>query len=118
MDYPVIGTKVKFCRQNVQTHEVETGSGTVLAICMDQNKRLVAHIQPDFPEGTEQPSKFNVDLNCLNPTDEFIQKFTDVTAEIKRLTDEGNEKVKQIVADYEGIISGKYTEILGSPVEF
>lgn len=115
--YPKIGSKVDFVRQNLQSQDVERGSGMILAVCLDATKRLVVHVAPDHPEGTDQPQNFNVDISCLNPTDEFIKKFSDKLEEIKSVSSEGNGKVEAIVSEYNNRVTEIYTELLGQPVE-
>lgn len=116
--YPELGSKVRYCRQNLADKSVEVGSGRVLGLGMDINKRLNAFIEPEYPEGTDKPSKFNVPLASLEPSDEYIERFKKAVEEIDALAVEGNGKAQAIVSEWNDKVSAVYETILGAPVEF
>ena len=118
-EYPAIGSKVSFIRQDHNLNVV-AGTGMILAICMDAEKRLCAHIQPDnmIPDAdAERPAKINVDLACLNPSPEFVELFNKRSEEVKALTAEGNGKARDIVAEYNQRIDAIKNDLLGSAIE-
>lgn len=112
--YPPLGTKVTYVRQDPQG-QVLQGEAVVLAICLDQEKRVMAHIKHNA-EG--EGFAFNVDLNCLNPSEEFVEKFKDVTNRVRLLQGAANEEIQAKVADGNRRIADEYSTILGHPVNF
>jgi hypothetical protein len=110
--YPTIGTVVNFVRTNT-LEAPEVGKGTVFGFGLDPNKRIMAHIEL---LGTTE--RVNVDLNCLEPTEEFIAAYAQTIKEIKSLSNEGNEKVKVLVEDYNKRVDNLYSKVLGEPIIF
>lgn len=113
--YPAIGQRVAYVRQNPSTGEILTGFGLVLAIHLDAVKRVMAHLSEKNAEGHEE--KFNVDLTCLEPTEEFIIRFTEVTNKVKEISSEGNKQVISVVSDFNKKVEDVYSGILGEPIE-
>lgn len=115
--YPKIGTRAKYIRVNPQTKEFEEGSSLILAICLDPQKRIMAHMQGiPLPDGNT--GNFNVDLNCLEPSDDFKAKFKAVKDRVEATSQEGNGKIAALVAEYNQAVENAYTSVLGEPVEF
>lgn len=112
-NYPIIGTKVTYIRQN-QLGEAERGSGTVLGIGLDANKRITAHLELD----NDKKDKVNVDTACLNPSEDFIQDFAIAIKKIEVITKEGNSKVQELVELYNKQVEKCYDNVLGKPVVF
>lgn len=112
--YPAIGQKVEYVRQGADG-EIETGKARILALTLDPDKRLVAHLDKEAMEGSE---KFNVDVGCLNPSNGFIERFTAATKMVLELSGEGNGKVQEIVAEYNEKVNQAYTGVLGKPLIF
>lgn len=113
-EYPKIGSVVGYVRTD-QKGETEVGFGRVLAICMDEGKRLMVHLDPEAVEGGQ---KFNVDMSCLNPSPEFVEKFTLAIDAVKEISEEGNAKVQALVTIYNDRVDFVRNEIFGSPVDF
>lgn len=116
MTYPELGTKVSYVRQNHQG-EILTGQATVMAICVDGEKRLTAHLKDTSPQEEPKPG-FNVPLTCLNPTKEFIEKFTEEMGKVEALVKEASDMNQEIVKKYNAEIAVLYTGILGEPLVF
>lgn len=118
MTYPELGTKVSYVRQNPQG-EILTGNATVMAICMDGEKRLTAHLKDTSPQEGEEPKpRFNVPLTCLNPSPDFIEKFAHEMKKVEALVKEATDKNQEIVKKYNAEIAELYTGILGEPLVF
>lgn len=109
--YPEIGKKAQYTRQkrNGDNVEIVEGIGTILAICLDPGKRLMAHMR----DGADV---FNVDLNCLNADEDFKAKFRAVTAEVEALRVEGNAAAQAVIDDYNARVEKAYDAILGVPL--
>lgn len=112
--YPRLGSKVSFVRGNPHTNEIEHGTGLVMAICLDTALRPMAHIEALKSDG--EKDRFNVDLLCVNPSDEQVEKYTATVNAVKALQSEGNDKVASMVAEYNGRVSDAYTGVVGDPV--
>lgn len=106
-----IGTKVTYIRQN-SLEAPETGSGTILGYALDPNKRQLAHLETH----TDNKEKINVDVACLNPSGEYIEKYADAIKDIKELSEEGNGKVAEIVAKYNKAVDEVFETFLSEPV--
>ena len=114
--YPKIGTKVKYIQHVGKTGEFIHSEGIIHAITMDPSMRLMAHLDIVNKEG--QSVKTNVDLRCLNPSDEFIEDFKKLTADILKISKEGNDIVKKTVELYNTRVAKAHDGILGKPVVF
>lgn len=79
---------------------------------MDGNRRVMAHLKDPNIE-----TAFNVDLSCLNPSEQFVDQFTALTATVKSVGDEGNAKAQEVIKDYNKRIDELYSSVLGKPVE-
>lgn len=120
--YPCLGTVVNYVRQN-NAGEIEQGSGRILAVCLDASKRTMVHLDTETSitdlQGNVIPNpKFNVDILCLNPTPEFVKKFTEATQAVQAISGKGNKLVQEVVEDYNGRVELLYDGILGAPIEF
>ena len=115
--YPQMGSTIKYIRQNVNS-EIETGSGVVVGLALDPNKRLIVHIEKPLITPGAPADRINVDLLGLNPTRDYIELYTNKMKEIKTLSNEGNDKMKRIMDQYNGLVEDLYSTILGQPIEF
>lgn len=112
--YPKIGQRVDYVRQT-SDGGVQTGTARILALTIDPNKRLMAHLDTEKAEGSE---KFNVHVTCLNPSAEFIDQFTKVMNDVTALSTEGNGKVSEVVAEYNQRVDVLQAEVLGEAISF
>lgn len=117
--YPTIGQKLSFIRQNLNNKEnpIHQGVGIVCALSMDTHKRLVATMLTMKDNGSGESEKVNVDLQCLNPSEEFVANFAATTQAVQNLQSEGNGKAAEVVAEYNQLIQSAYSGVLGEPVE-
>lgn len=116
--YPQIGAQVQYVRQNAAGETVR-GTAMVLAVCLDHGRRLMAHVVGDVvqPDGSVAEQKFNVDISCLNPSDDFVKRFSETTMAVRELSAEGNRLAQEIVAQYNEKVEELYSGLLGVPVE-
>lgn len=113
--YPKIGSKQSYVRLCTKSKSAMTGEGHVKNIFLDPDKRLNVQLEVMV---ADEPHVYNIDVNCLNPTADFIMLFEAAIKKVDELTIEGNEKVQAVVKDYEQLIKDTYSGILGNPVEF
>lgn len=104
-----LGTKVKYIRQK-NDGTIEEGEGIIHALSFDKMRRRTAFLDIGG-EG------INVDFAALNPTDEFKAQFREYTAEVKRLTDEGNAAVAKLVAKHNKRIDKLHNKVIGRPMQ-
>jgi len=109
-DCPEIGSKVTYIRQN-KDGGILTGDAHMLAVHMDTRQRLMAHLKND----TET---FNVDLKCVNPSDQFKAEYEAATLAVQDVSSEANAAAAKIITDANQRIDELYTAVLGAPVEF
>jgi len=103
-----LGDKVSFIRADEKGNIIE-GCGVVVARYMRDGRELVQ------VKGVE--SSHNVFLACVNPSDEFKAAFTAGMIQVQQLTDEGNAKVRELVADYNERVEVVYDGLLGARME-
>ncbi len=113
--YPAIGTTVKYVRQNA-SGSAETGSGVILGMALDVNRRLTVHIELPLVREDGSKERVNIDRLGLNPSLEFVSLYAATIKEIKAVSDEGNGKAKEVVADYNKRVDDLYAKILGEPI--
>jgi hypothetical protein len=114
--YPQLGQLVTFVQADQNTGALVEGKGRILAIAMDGAKRPIAHLE-HVPNPEGKPN-FNVDLNALNPSEEFKVKLKTCVETVLKLSAEGNAKVGAVVGDYNKQVEDQYTGVLGAPVVF
>lgn len=103
-------TEIKDNAKVVTGHQIVEGEGIVRAICVDHTKRLVVQI-------ADETDVFNVDYNAINPTPEFVEKFTVLCENIAGYTAEAKKKQSEIVQEYNAKIDEICDELLGEKVE-
>jgi hypothetical protein len=115
-----LGQKVSFIRQ-LPDGTIGSGTATFMAVHLDQNKRVMAHLKADEKLETGQDNFFNTDLMCIDCSDEFKEEYARMTAQVRVLTDEGGKvivaKSEEISKEYNSQIEDCYTALLGEPVE-
>lgn len=107
--YPEIGARVGYVRSD-SNGVVQTGTGEVRAIFVNEDKRVYVQV-------ADGANVWNVSLAVLNPSPETIDLFTKIDAETKALTIEGNEAVRNIVAEYNAKIETLKSVVLGEVIE-
>lgn len=115
--YPEIGVRFNFVRQGVGSGMVE-GSGIVQGIILDPSKRLMVHLETDEVNEQGQKIRRNVHVTCLDPSDDFKAKFKAALEAVEAIGEEGNGKVKEIVAEYNQRVDEANAPVLGDPVVF
>ena len=109
--YPKINQLVSFVRADEKA-EIHTGTGKVQAIFAHApDRRLMVQVK------TDDGSAYNIDLEMINASDDEVAAYTAAVAEVQSLTDEGNARVKDIVAEYNGRVQAVYTRVLGEPLD-
>jgi tripartite-type tricarboxylate transporter receptor subunit TctC len=122
--YPTIGQKVRYVRQDPTTGKSVTGEGQIRSIAVDPDKKLVAFLEGDVERPNEKgelvttKEKFLVYVSCLNPSEEFIDKFTAGMNKVLEIAQEGNGKSQEIVAEYNQKVDQVKNEFLGQSVVF
>jgi hypothetical protein len=118
-NYPLLGTVVKYVRQkhDKQKIEVEVGEGVVVGINLDHRNRVVVFLELDqINPNTGKKDRINVDFACLNPSNEFIEDYTEQIKAIEELAEEGNAKVHKIVNIYNNKTEDIWNNLIGQPV--
>ena len=110
MNYPDLNSTVKYVRQDYETKEMVKGEGTVNAVFLDPSNRVLVAVK-------DGDSKYNVDLNAINPDDEFAENYKTMLDEVKEVSKEGNDKSRAIVDEYNARVESLYSQILGAPLE-
>lgn len=113
--YPQLGSEIEYVRYVHNRAEFETGKGKVIGIGLDHAKRPVLLVQGIAQDETGSP-KFNVDMACVNPSLEFIEKYKLTLEFIQNLSKEGNEKSAKIVEEYNARVDDAFNSILGNPI--
>ena len=113
--YPKLGQLVDFVVTDQKTGALIEATGRVLAICMDGRKRVMAHLA--YVPADDRP-EVNVDLQCLNPSDDFKEKLRACLVQVLANSAEGNEAVKAIVEKHNATNDALFDSLLGSVVEF
>ena len=105
-----LGDKVTYIRQDKEKNEPVEGEGTVRALFISPEKRIMAQVK----DGDEI---YNVDFATLNHDEFFLEAYKEVLAKVKEVTKEGNEKVQDIVKEYNAKVDALYADILGETIE-
>ena len=111
-----LGQKVSFIRQ-LPDGTIGSGTATFMAMHLDQNKRVMAHLKADEKLENGQDNFFNTDLLCVDASDEFKAEYERMTQEVKALQTQGNNEITEITAAYNLRVDACYTALLGEPVE-
>lgn len=114
--YPQLGQLVSFVQADQNTGALVEGNGRILAIAMDGAKRPIAHLE-HVPNVEGKPN-FNIDLNALNPSEEFKAKLKTCVESVLKISAEGNAKIGTVVGEYNKQVEAQYTGVLGEPVVF
>lgn len=114
--YPQLGQLVDFVVTEQKTGALIEAQGRVLAICMDGRKRTMAHLE--YVPNPDAKPEVNVDLQCLNPSEEFKAKLTACLVQVMANSTEGNDAVKAIVEKHNTKNDALFDELLGDVVEF
>lgn len=116
--YPQIGTKVRYIRQIPPKGDIEIGEAIIEAICLDMEKRLMAHLAKPNKEADQPYERFNVDLSCLEPSEHFVEKFKKMADTIIKMSMVANAEAKAVVDEANQAIDNQRSHILGRPIEF
>ena len=109
-NYPTIGQLVTYARAD-EKGEVHTGSGKVQAIFVGMpDRRLMVQVK-------EGDAAWNVDFAMIDHTPEELESYRAAVSQVQAITEEGNEKVRAIVAEYNAKVQDVYTETLGALIE-
>lgn len=114
--YPRLGSKVSYIRQLAQTGELQEGVAVILAIHLDQSKRLAAHLEGTKEDGSKE--LFNVDLNLLDPSAETKAALQVMADQVKALSEEGNGKAAAVISEFNAKIEMVVSQVMGEPVMF
>lgn len=108
-----IGAKVKYIRNvpDVETKEntYKEGEGVVVAVFLNPDRRPMVQIK-------EGDSTFNVDVACINPSEDDKERFKAMTEKVDAIAAEGNQKIKDIGVEYNNRVQAEYTAFLGYPL--
>ena len=108
-NYPEIGKGAKYIRAD-EDGNIAKGFGIVQAIFLDPNKRLMVQIK-------DGENAWNVDFYGINYTDEVAQGYADLIERVQKITEEGNNLVKETVERYNDAVAEAYTTVLGAPIK-
>lgn len=105
-----LGTKVDYIRQDTEKQELVKSEGIIKGIFLSPENRVLVNIK-------DGDSSYNVDYNAVNYTEEFENVYNDVLIKVKKVSKEGNDKVQELVSEYNDLVDEMYNTILGEPVE-
>lgn len=103
-----IGDTVTYIRHHADGSFTE-GEGKVKGMGLDGANHSVALVQ-------EGENAFNTPLPCLNATEEFKAQYKTMVTEVLALSQEGNEKSREIVQEYNKKIIALENSVLGEPI--
>lgn len=111
-EYPELGAKVKYLRAD-ENGKMFEGKGNVQAIFLDPNKRVMVQV---LDRSADQDQVFNVDLMGIDYTGKTKVAYKKLIEAVQAKTQEGNEKAREIVKQYNDEVDALYSAELGAPV--
>ena len=109
MEYPRLGSKIEYIRPTVEG-EIISGVGMVKTIYLSDDKRPMVQVK-------DGENAWNIDLFCINPTDEETEQYGAMIAEVRRVSEEGNKKISILAAEYGEMVSNRYVDLFGEAID-
>ena len=106
--YPQIGEVISYARADKEL-KVQRGRGEVRAIFVNEDKRVYVQI-------ADGANVWNTSITMLNPSEEQVAKFAEVTAQVDQMTKDGNKRIMELVAASNEAIEKVKSTVLGEPV--
>lgn len=107
-NYPQIGEVVSYARADKEL-KVHRGRGEVRAIFVNEDKRVYVQI-------ADGANVWNTSITMLNPSEEQVAKFAEVTAQVNAMTVAGNKQIEEYVKEQNEAIELVKSTVLGEPV--
>lgn len=102
--------EIKNDKKILNGYEIIQGEGIIRSIHVDHTKRLICQV-------ADEKNVFNIDYNCINANQEFIDKYSVMCGSIDQLADEARKKQAKIVEEYNAMISKLRDDVLGKQLE-
>jgi hypothetical protein len=107
--YPQIGDVVSYARADKEL-KVHRGRGEVRAIFVNEDKRVYVQI-------ADGANVWNTSLTMINPSEELVAAFAEMTAKVDEMTQAGNKRIEELVKSCNAEIEIVKTTVLGLPVD-
>jgi hypothetical protein len=107
--YPQIGDVVSYARADKEL-KVHRGRGEVRAIFVNEDKRVYVQI-------ADGANVWNTSLTMINPSEELVAAFAEMTAKVDEMTQAGNKRIEEMVKSCNAEIEIVKTTVLGLPVD-
>lgn len=119
-EYPQLGQEVAYVRYAGKDEGFVERTGIVMAIALDHQSREVVNILERI--GSVEPDdktqeRVNVDLRAINPSDEYVSAYKIAVEAELSYAKEGNDKVQEVVAEYNKLIDSATAGVYGEPVK-
>lgn len=114
---PVLGEEVAYIRYNLATKAFEEGRGIIKGIGFGPDKRQIVLLR-DLELREPQTGKFatfNTPLACVNPTDDFKERYKQLMADVTQAEDEANATLLAITQKANADIAALNDAVLGEP---
>ncbi len=112
-----LGSRVTYIRPDkANAGKTVEGNATALGIVLDANKRRVV-----ICHDTSQPEaaqRFNVDVKCINASEEFKAQYREAVAAVVKRSAELNNQITEFVTTGNAEVDKIWSEVLGEPVTF
>lgn len=108
MNYYQIGSEVSYLRHDTDL-VVHEEVGTIRAIFLDQSERLMAQVK-------NGSNAHNVHYGTIGYDAGMVAAYTKVLQDIRDTSDEGDDKVNDVVVKYNAKVDNLTTELFGEPV--
>lgn len=104
-----LGDNVTYIRHNEKG--ILQGSALLKGIGLNGEGRQIVLLKDEAGES------FNAFLTCVNPTDDFCEKFRELIGKTDALGKEGNFKARELVEEYNSKIKALDDELLGEVMD-
>ena len=113
-----IGSTVSYLKADAKTAEIEKGNGTLIAIFLNPDKRMMAQVDTGELDPSGSHVVINVDYGTLNCNDKYERAYKKLIPAVKAVSEEGNALVAVTVDEYNDKVQALYTATLGAPLVF
>lgn len=108
--YPKLGTRVNFIRYDGK--QFVEGDGFVKAIFIDPN----GYPSVQLADVGNEKSVFNVELACIDASEDFKGRYRSTIELIEAKAKEGNDKAQEVVITYNKSVDDLRAVAFGDPI--
>ena len=113
----LVGKQIAYIREIQGKEQTKEGGGRVKSLHLNADGRFMCHIQDDELDKEGKIQIFTIAVGCVDPSEEFKDKFRALVDEIDVLAAEATAKNQELMDDYNGRINKLKDELLGKPLE-